>query len=440
MKTKTLFCALALLAMIVAAEASAEAQKYSPHRTTVQQLTESAEVVIVGQLDRVDDIDLTEVGIDAAVHKRLNDGKIQDGQDYVRREAVLKVNTVLKGDPADLGSELRFVSIRQLKLENYDLDLRSGEAIYFLSKRPEDGRYVVLSDERGTVSTQECAGDLQTAVTYVRSQIEHGVTGTAAVERMLNAIALDGSRLSVDSAIELSWHHETYAPDVNAEHRNRILGLGRLSAPGSEERNQLLTAMGRMPAEGALEALLEIMLTDANWSTTSLASMSLEYVDRGQAISRLLSEYELAQNDTTRMVIVRSLGLIRPKLGYDGADLRNRTLNLVKGLLNAGTDKNLLREALIASRDLRSEDAHTTELKALIDARETNGLTGDEVNAAIVALAAGRTTDAEGNVNCFAKDYLLALGEADPVLDQVVKSAMKFPYTTLILGADGKGH
>jgi hypothetical protein len=439
MKTKTLFCALALLAMLVAAEASAEARNYSPHRTTVQQLTESAQLVVAGRLDRVEDIELTEAGIDAATHKRLNDGKFQDGQDYIRREGVLKVNTVLKGN-VDPGSELRFVSIRQLRFDSYDADLRTGEAVYFLSARLEDGRYAIHNDERGTVSAQESGGDLMRTISYIQQQIDDGATGLAAIERMLGAIRLDGSRLSVDSATELSWRHDSFATDISVPQRERILALGRLSKPGSEERNQLLTAMGRLPAEGALDALLEIMLGDANWSTTSLASMSLEYVDRGQAIARLLSEYELAQDDATRMVIVRSLGLIRPKLDHDGAELRTRTLNLVKGLLKAGTGNALLREALIASRDLRSQDAHVAELKALIDARDTNGLTASEVNAAIIALAAGRTVDAEGNVNCFAKDYLLALGESDPVLDQVIKSAMKFPYTTLILGADGKGH
>lgn len=439
MKTKTLFCALALLTMIVAAEASAEARNYSPHRTTVQQLTDSAQVVVVGKLERVEDVELNEVGIDAAAHKRLNDGKFQDGQDYIRREGVLKVNTILKGN-ADLGSELRFVSIRQLRLDNYDADLRTGEAIYFLSARAEDGRYVIHNDERGTVSAQESGGDLLKAVGYIQDQIKDGSVSTHAINRMLNAITLDGSRLSVDSTLELSWRHDLYAPTVTVEQRERILGLGRLSKPGSEERNQLLTAMGRLPAEGALDALLEIMLADTSWSTTSLASMSLEYVDRGQAITRLLAEYELAQDDATRMVIVRSLGLIRPKLDHDGADLRTRTLELVKGLLKSTTSKDLLREALIASRDLRSQDAHVADLKVLIDERNTNGLTSNEINAAIIALAAGRTVDAEGNVNCFAKDYLLALGEADPVLDQVIKSAMKFPYTTLILGADGKGH
>ena len=316
-----------------------------------------------------------------------------------------------------------------------------SKAIYFLSARAEDGRYAIHDDERGTVSTAECtAGDLLSVAQYIQTQLATSAIDQLAIDRMLNAIALDGSRLSVDSAVELSWHYETYAPAMTAEQRNRIKDLGVLSLPGSEERNQLLTAMGRHPAEGALDALLDIMLGDSSWATTSLGSMSLEYVDRNQAINRLLDQYPLAGNDDTRMVIVRSLGLIRPKADYDGTELRNRTLDLVKGLLKSTTSKKLLREALIASRDLRSENAHVTELKALIDGRETNGLTGAEVNAAIVALSAGRTVDAAGNVNCFAKDYLVALGEADPVLDQVVKASMKFPYTTLILGADGKGH
>ena len=157
MKTKTLFCALAMLAMIVAAEASAEAQKYSPHRTTVQQLTENAEVVLVGQLDRVEDIQLTVKGLDAAVYKRLNDGAIQDGEDFIRREGVITVNSVLKGDAAAIGSELRFVSIRQLKLAAYDTDMRTGEAVYFLSKRTEDGRYVIHDDVAVEVGEQGLA-------------------------------------------------------------------------------------------------------------------------------------------------------------------------------------------------------------------------------------------------------------------------------------------
>jgi hypothetical protein len=439
MKTKTLFCALALLATMIAGQAQAEARGYIAHRTTVQQLTENAEVVVVGRLDRVEDIALTEPGRDAASYKRLNDGSRQDGQDYVRREAVIKVSSVLKGAKT-VGTEMRFVSIRQLKLDAYDADLRSGDAIYFLSPRTEDGLYELLSDERGTVTADEVGGSLNTAIDYITKQQQLGVASLGAVQAMLNAIALDGSRLSVDSTLELSWHHETYAPLLSLEDRNRILNLCTLSAPGSAERNQLITAAGRMPAEGALDGLMNVMLSDPSWSTTSLASMSLEYVNRGDAITRLLSEYQQATDDTTRTVIVRSLGLIRPKADHDGVEVRNQTLDLVRGLLKPTTEKTLLREAMIASRDLRSGDAHVEELKTMIGNRSSNGLTESEVKAAIIALAAARSVDASGKVTVLEESYLKVVGEQDALLKQYVDAALVFPYTSLIEGADGKGH
>ena len=435
MKTKTTFCALALLAMLFAVQASAEARNYRPHATTVQKLADTAEVIVVAQLDRVENVQLTEVGLDAAKHKRINDGAWQDGEDYVRREAVLSVNSVIKGDSSLAGAEFRFVSMRQLKLAAYDTDLRNGEAVYFLARR-EDGRHIVLSDERGTLSPGEAsAGELSAPVAFIKDHVANGSNNTAGITRMLDAILLDGSRLSVDCAMELSWHHESYAPAMNAEQRQRILDLCKLSQPGSAERVQLITAAGRHPAEGALEGLLEVMLGDTSWTTTSLASMSLEYVDRGAAIVRLLAEYELATDNTVKMVIIRSLGLIRPKADHDGAALRNDTLQIVNELLVAGTDGDLLREALIASRDLRSGSAHIENLKSLIDNRETNGLADAEVKAAVIALCAART-DGEA----IEKDYLKELADSDPLLKQVVASAGKFPYTTLILGADGKGH
>jgi hypothetical protein len=434
MKTTTTFCAIALLAAFFAVSAAAEARGYMPHRTTVQRLADTAEIVIVGRLDRVENTAITEPGRDAAAHKRLNDGTWQDGEDYIRREGVIMVNSVLKGD-ATAGTELRFVSIRQLKFAAYDADLRTEEAIYFLSPRA-DGLNIVLSDERGTVTAGEVNGNLNGAISFISQHIASGSTNEAGIARTVEAITLDGSRLSVDATYEFSWHHEEYAPAMIDDVRKRLLALCKLSQSGSVERAQLLTAVGRHPAADALEGLLEVMLGDADWSTTSLASMSLEYVNRTQAIVRLLQEYDLAQNDATRMIIVRSLGLIRPKLDYDGPELRNPTLQIVGSLLVAETDKDLLREALIASRDLRSGTAHVAALKALIDNRETNGLTGVEINAAIIALAAART--AEGIV--IEKQYLEALGAADPVLKQIVDSAMIFPYTCLIVGADGKGH
>lgn len=442
MKTKTMFCALSLLAAALACQAQAEARNYLPYKTTAVRLADNAQVIVSGRLERVESV-LTGAGNrDAAVHKRIDNGAWQDGEDGVRREGVLRVNEVLKGSGIAAGGELRFVSMRQLQLAAYDADLRDGDAVYFLSARPEDSRLAVLNDERGAISGPDIGGGINTVVDFVRGYLETGRAGS--LDRMLDAIDLNGGRLSVDACIELSWNHEDYTAAMTEERKQRLLSLARLSRPATAERNELITAVGRHQPEGAFEALVEIMLGDASWSTTSLASLALETLDRQAIITRLLDEWQGTDNDATRMVIVRSLGLIRPKADHDGAELRTRTLNLVGSLLVASTGKDLLREAMIASRDLRAEDAHMAALKKLLDERETNGLADAEVKGAVIALAAARKIAPSGSgpdgEAVLARQYLLDLAKADPVLKQVVESSLTFPYTTLIVGADGLGH
>lgn len=443
MNTKTMFCALALLATVAATGLAAEARNFIPHRTTVIDLADTAEIVVVAKLERVEDVALTEIGLDSQRFKDVDDGKTNGGQDYIRREAVLTIREVIKGN-VQAGTELRFVSMRQLKYASYDADLKNGDCLFFLSRRSEDSRLVTLQDERGTVSAGEVGNDLNRAVDFVRQHISAGSTNAAGIQRMLQAINLTGDRMSVDCCLELSWSHTQYATGMTEEQRQALMTLMNASAVGSEERNQLITAVGRHKPEGALQSLLALMLNDSSWATTSLASMSLEYVDRGAAISALLAEWPNATDNARKMVIVRSLGLIRPKAGHDGETVRKATLDLVGGLLVAGTNADLLREALIASRDLRAEDAHINALKKLIDERATNGLKDAEVKAAIVALAAARKiaenasgADAQA---VLARKYLEDLGAADPLLKQVVDVAIKTPWTTLIMGADGRGH
>lgn len=443
MKTKLTLGAVAILATMFAAQLSAEAVNYRAQRTTVQRLSDTASVIVIAELDRVENTNISDEGHDAAKYKSINDGSVQDGEKFIRREGILKINTVLKGD-YKTGDELRFVSIRQLKFEAYDDDLRTGEAIWFMYRRAIDDRYEPLVNERGTISPDEVGGDLNVATKFIKDHLAHSSTNEAGIDRMLNHITLDGSRLSVDNCLELSWSHAEYAEAISFEQRQRILDLMKLSPVGSRERNELITAVGRYNPEGALHGLLELMLNDSSWSTTSLGSMSLEYVDRGAAIDALLVEWDKANDVETQTVIVRSLGLIRPKSWHDGEEVRNRTLNLIGGLLEPTTDKGLLREALIASRDMRSTDAHITQLKSLIDNRESNGLGEDEVNAAIIALAAARNvTKVEGapdEIEIIEEEYLKELGEGDPILKQVIDSALLFPYSALISGADGKGH
>ncbi len=439
MKLKITFCAVALMAITLAAEASAEAKNYVPHGTTVQRLSEAAGAVVVGKLQRVEDVQLAEVGIDAKRWPSRHDGKSQDGQDNIRRDGVIKVEQVLKGNLA-VGTEVHFVSVRQLKFDNYDADLKTESAIWFLHSRPEDNRITVLVDERGAVSASDVNGNFVAATDFVRDQL----AGKNTVDHMLDAIDFQAGRLSVDCALELSWQFESYQGAMTETQRQRILSMAQVSPVGSTERNELVTAIGRYKPEGGLDGLFSIMLNDSNWSTTSLGCWALEEIDRGAAIARLLAEWPNAASDKSRqMVIVRSLGLIRPKAGHDGAQVRTDTLNLVGGLLKGSTDKNLLREALIASRDLRTEQEHVEALKKLIDERDTNGLTDAEIKAAIVALAACRKTiiTQTGIAEAvYARKYLEDLAVAEPVLAQVIKPALEFPWTVLIAGADGRGH
>lgn len=433
-------CVLVVVAIALSQFAAAEAQGYRAHVTTCADLAKLADIIVVGTLDRVEDVELSEAGVDAAKYKRVNDGSIQDGEENIRRDAVITVAQVLKGSILD-GDDLKFVSIRQLKKSAYDEDLREGEAIYFLCTR-KDGLNALISDERGTISPNEAGGQLTDAIDFVSTFISSGYDRQAIAGNLLDQIQLNGSRLSIDACIELSWAHDSYS--LNETQKQRLSALLVSSESNSRERRELLTAVGRHAPEGALNTLLTVMFADNVWSTTSLGAMSLEYVDRGGAIVELLARFDSAGSDEERMVAIRALGLIRPKNGYDGVELRTRTLDAIKSLLNAKTDKDLLREALIASRDMRSQDAHVTELKALIAGRKTNGLNSPEVHAAIIALAAARLPiegDTSGlNQGVIEKKFLNAVGVAEPVLKQIVDSALKSPYSTMIIGADGGSH
>ncbi len=445
MKIKTSICAVALLAVSMAGTAAAEVRNVVSYRTTIQRISEYAQIVVVGKLDRVENVQLAEVGPDAAQWPRRHEGKTQDGENNVRRDGILTVQQVLKGEA---GNELRFVSIRQLKFENYDEDLRTENAVWFLAKRPGDDRLIVLAEERGAITGSDVNGNFTNAVDFVRDHL----AGNAGIDRMLDAIDLKGGRLSIDCALDLSWYPEHYTEAMTETQKQRIVSLANLSPVGSRERNELITCIGRYKPEGGHNALMTLVLNDHNWSTTSLGCWALEEIDRGAAIRALIAEWPNAKDDKGRQTaIVRALGLIRPKAegalgwapGHDTTEQRTQTLEIVGGLLNSGTDKTLLREALIASRDLRTEQEHIPALKKLIDERETNGLGDAEIKAAIIALAAARkivkieTGYAQA---IYAREYLNELAEADPILGQVIKPALLTPWTMLITGADGRGH
>lgn len=419
MKTRTLLCALSLLAMLFATGVSAEARNYIPRTTTVVRLADMAGAVVVAKLNRVENI--------------------KKG-DTLLREAVLSVQETLLGSELVLNGEIRVKSMRNMTMKNYDEDLRTGEALYFIA-RDVDGKLKVIMDERGTVSAEEVGGDLNATVDLTRAFLTAKADNPASRfalirESLIGAIDLSGSRLSIDACLELSWNHGDYAATITETEKQKLVNLAQASEKGSGERRELITTIGRYKPEGGSDALFGIMLADKTFSTTSLSCWALEQIDRGDAITRLVNDYAAAAKDQ-KMIMVRALGLIRPKLGHDGAALRTRALDIVKGELRADNDKAMLGEALIAARDMRSGDAHIEILKTMIDNRAGNGLGLAQVKGCIVALAAARSSESK-DATVYAKDYLKTLAENDAVLKQYVDGALKFPWTTLIAGADGR--
>jgi hypothetical protein len=443
MKTKLAICAAVLTAVSVAAHVNtAEAQSnYFPPGTTVTRMADFASTIVVGQLDRVENVQLEEAGPDAKQYPRIREGMLQDGEEYVRRDAVIRVMHVLKGE-ATPGQELSFVSMRQLRLNAYTEALRNGPTVFFLAERSSDGRLHVPSDERGTVSASDVDGNLSRVIDFIRDHLEQGQIDESSVTRLLGSIDNRGGRLSVDAAIELSWHHEEYRGSFNEEHGSMIQQLLNSSKPGSKERNELITAVGRYNPSGAFDTLMALMLEDASWSTTSLARYALNSIDRRRGIVELLEAWETAESLELKTVIVRALGQFRPRTDYDGHELRHQSLQLVNGLLKADTPRSLLLEALVASRDMRADRVHVAALRDLIDNRDTNGIDREVLRGALIALAAARTmvqTPEGVRWIVHEEEYLEKLADGDLILAQIIRPAIQMPWTSLIYLEDGIG-
>ena len=452
MKTLSSFCALALavgmFSAVLAEDASAKGMHFAhPSDTTVLRLADQSRVIVAAKLIAVENTTLATPGADGAMYKRIGDGSQQDGDPNILRRAVLRVSETIKGGtdvPAD--NELRVVSIRQTQLGAYDSALKTGNSIYFLQKRG-DGEFIIISDERGIVMPSDVGGVLLPALDFIRSYVDASSANMNARfanmrGQIMSAIRLDGTRVSVDCTVELSWNFADYESILTDADKQALIQLALSSPVSSAERPELITTLGRYKPTGAVDALFTLLYSDLNFSTSSLCAWALEMNDRINVLSRMMEEYYTV-NDSQKLAIVRALGLIRPKLGYDGEGLRNGALNLIGDLLVSTTSEPLLLEALIASRDMRSGSAHVEKLKALITNRTTSGVSAKVVKGAIIALAAARveSTDAEGNNHdtVYAEDYLLDLGKNVADFKQLVTAALKTPWTTLITDAQDNG-
>ena len=444
MKTTTALCALTLLAGVFAANAQAEATVYIPRLSTIPRLAEQAECVVVGKLARVENVKLNEPGIDFTTHPAKGVPSRQDGISHIRREAVITVTQTLKGQSFVAGGELRVVSLRQIQFDNYDADMRTGDCLYFTTRRA-DGNLMILSEERGAISASDNAGSLAPAVDLARRFIEASAANfdarfSAIKSSLLSLITLNGSRAGLDACIELAWNWEDYAASVTAADKQTLLNLAKQSAPGSSERVELIHAVGRHKPDGALQDLLGVLLSDGAFNTTSITAWAMESVDRRPAVDMMIAAFDGATTGQ-KMLLVRALGLVQPKASYEGADVRTAACNCVAGLLVASSDETVLREALIAARNMWAGKELTSQLKNLIDNRSSNGISDEALKGAIVALATSRVKVGEGLKAVdviFERSYLNNLAAEDPTLKQVVDCALIYPYTMLINDIEGR--
>lgn len=438
MKTKLALCAVAMLASVFAAAASAKPTAYIPHQSTVVRLSQQADVIVVGKLARTENVSLTEQGKDYAEFPNKGNPAVADGQPNIRREAVITVSQTLKGEGIAAGSELRVVSIRQLQFDSYDADIKGGEAVWFAARRA-DGTLMVLSQERGAITAEANGGDLNGAIDFTRACVNAGTNTASLKDALLSGIKLNGSRLSTDACTEFSWHHNDYRPVLTAADAQFLMGAAKKAKPGSDERIELITTIGRYKPDGALNELLAMIVNDGTFTTTSIAAWAMEEVDRKVAVDMLNASFDGAAL-SQQMLVVRALGLIHPKSWHEGEAARTTAVNCVKTLLASG-DETCVREALIAGRNMWAGGELADTLKAMIDSRATNGLSEDALKGAIIVLATHRTktTQAEGVVEAVhQRAYLNNLALQDPALKQVVDCAILFPYTSLITDAEGR--
>lgn len=438
MKTMTSLCALTLMAGLFAASASAEAVSYIPHQSTIPRLANQAEVIVVGRLARVENIQLGEAGIDFAMYPNRGTPARQDGESGFRREAVITVSQTLKGASHVTGSELRVVSMRQLKFDNYDADLRGGEALFFCSPRSQDNRLIVLSDERGAITAEDNAGNLTGAVEMARRFLTVGRFADLK-PALLAGLTLNGGRVSLDACVELAWNWEDYAAVMTPADKQLVLDKAKEATPGTEERVQLIHAVGRHKPDGAMNDLLGMIMSDSQFTTTSIACWAMENIERREAVNLFVGAFASA-NASQRVLLVRALGLIHPKDWFEGAEVRQAACDCVAALLVAG-DETALREALIAARNMWAGKELKAQLKNLIENRAHNGISEEAVKGAIVALATHRTKTEQMGKTIEAvheRGYLNNLATQDPALKQVVDCAILFPYSTLITDTEGR--
>ena len=408
---------------------------YIPFMTTFRKMTANAETAVRAKLVDVVEVPVSGPNADVLLYRQNNDN------DDVRRDAILEVTKVLSDASGRdiVQGPLQVVSLAQQSLNQYPESLRAGEeAIIFLTVR-HDGNLGFKNDQRGVIARENMG---ESSIDQVESLLQ-SVYGTQAEygrdtkrlnaemqNLLLKAFKNDGSRLSVDIAIEFGWNFDEFSSSFDESEKAQLLGFLRDSEPGSVSRRELLTAAGRVLPAGGEELIVDQIVNDGSSSVIALGSWALEMYGRVGGAQRMLDSYaSLAENNHAGHArLIAALGLFRPKDASGERDNRERFTDILHTTLTTTSDAAVLTESLIAARDMRYRHNELgAELERLVEDFRAQKITDTVFRRVVIALAATRDEAALRSLRSLK-------GEFNGAIDKHIELAIEQPFTVLVDG------
>ncbi|MCA8938653.1 MAG: hypothetical protein KDB07_02500, partial [Planctomycetes bacterium] len=429
---RKLFLSLAIFATSLVGAANAEAAMgIIPSMSTYASQVKDAPAVVKARLVDLVETQLHTINGDGLLHRN----NVEDVTK--RRDLKLEITEVIRSaDGVEITTgEFTVVSPEQRRIDQLPASMASGsEVILFLTPRTASELWEIRGNTRGILS-QEDGGDFQAVEGLVKDLAGYKAQAASdagyfaqAQDRMMNEVVKFDTRLAVDALIDFGWNFNSYNAHFNASESATLLSLLEDTSAGTAMRNELITALGRTKPAGGQEALVDLLRTATDASTISLGAWALEQYGRGSSSEMLLDAYSEAAAPANQAALIRAVGLIRPKsYRASEANARSRFVDVLRATVKSDTDGDVLKESLIAARDMRfsNDELHLNMIQILQEFR--SGVTSDEVvyKRAIVAMAATRTEQA--------KEYLLSLkGEFSGLYDKHIDLAIMMPMHTLV--------
>lgn len=404
-----------------------------PYHSTLRIMTMGSHAFVKARLGGVMDRPAPEENAEVALYRHNNPNPL------VRRDARLIVSEVLRNSSGQtIGTgDLNVVSLQQRVFAQYPASLQQGEeGLFALEYRESDGLWRIVGEYRGVITAEESPDGLTPIEDEARWIIglynQHEATyGNEPValfaslqDHMMGLVTLDGSRLSVDVLYEFSSHHNNYDAHFTGAEKAQLLSLLPLTSAGGIERQRMLHTFGFVKPEGGQQPIVDVIASDASTSTAAVGSWTLEKYGRASSLDMLLDKYAEKETEagywegeeeyyegTPPTVscarLIQAMRLISPQSFMPGeAAPRTLFLSILRRTLSPTSDPEILKESLLAARNLRCSDGELdTELKALVNDFHS-GLVDESVyKRVIVAFAAARTNEANAYITGLKGDF-----------------------------------